>query len=61
MSITYKNDAIFFRLLSWTTNVALDFHDVDRVTLLKNVVDNPEGRRIILNFLDENFDQLYKR
>lgn len=48
-------------LLVWTTNGTHDFHDIDRVTLLKNVIANPIGRGLILNFLDRNFDILYKR
>ncbi|ODM92504.1 Aminopeptidase N, partial [Orchesella cincta] len=49
------------RLLTWTTNDTLDFHDVDRVLLLKYVIANPVGRDIVLKFLDENFSALYKR
>lgn len=56
----YSLFTLVFRLLSWTTNDTLDFHDIDRVTLLKNVISNPLGREIIMEFVDNNVNALYK-
>jgi len=56
-----QNPEHLTKLLSWTTDPSKNLHDTDRVQIVQYVIDNPIGKDIAFEYLDNNFESLFKK